>query len=117
MKRRLQPRAHFAAPSAYLLGLLAIFLAGLALRLYGLGSESLWWDEVYAISTMSSPGPLEILRLSSTDNNPPLFYLIEHYWMLLAGDSAFAVRLPSAVAGALAIPVMYGVGGCSSTEA
>jgi mannosyltransferase len=110
MKRRVQPRAHFATPSAYLLGLLAIFLAGLALRLYGLGSESLWWDEVYAISTMSSPGPLEILRLSSTDNNPPLFYLIEHYWMLLAGDSAFAVRLPSAVAGALAIPVMYGVG-------
>jgi mannosyltransferase len=110
MKHQAQPQARFAARSVYLWVVLAIFVGGLALRLYGLGSESLWWDEVYAISTMSSPGPLEIVRLSSTDNNPPLFYLIEHYWMLLAGDSAFAVRLASAVAGALAIPVMYGIG-------
>jgi uncharacterized membrane protein len=98
-------------PEVWHLGaLVAIFVAGLALRLYGLGSESLWWDEVYAISTMAQPGPLEIIRLSSTDNNPPLFYLILHYWMLLAGDSAFSVRLPSAIAGALAIPVMYRIG-------
>ena len=110
MKRYAQPQALFASPRGNLAALLAIFLVGLALRLYGLGSESLWWDEVYAISTMAQPGPLEIIRLSSTDNNPPLFYLILHYWMLFAGDSAFSVRLPSAIAGALAIPVMYGIG-------
>jgi mannosyltransferase len=85
-------------------------MVGLAIRLYGLGSESLWWDKVYAIATMAHPGPLEIIRLSSTDNNPPLSYLILHYWMLLAGASAFSVRLPSAIVGALAIPVMYRVG-------
>jgi uncharacterized membrane protein len=110
MKRYEQLQALFAFPRGYLAALLAIFLAGLALRLYALGSESLWWDEVYAISTMAQPGLLEIIRLSSTDNNPPLFYLILHYWMLFAGDSAFSVRLPSALAGALAIPVMYGIG-------
>ncbi len=92
------------------MALLAIFVGGLALRIYGLGSESLWWDEVYAISTMAHPGPLEIICLSSTDNNPPLFYLILHYWMLLAGDSAFAVRLPSAIVGAVAVLVMYRIG-------
>src|SRR5918994_2648983 len=110
MKRHAQPQSLFASPTGYLLALLAIFVVGLALRLYGLGSESLWWDEVYAITTMAQPGPLEIVRLSSTDNNPPLFYLILHYWMLFFGDSAFSVRLPSAIAGALAVPVMYKIG-------
>ena len=110
MKSYAQPQARFGPPTGDLVALLAIFVVGLALRLYGLGSESLWWDEVYAIATMAHPGSLEIVRLSSTDNNPPFFYLILHFWMLLAGDSAFAVRLPSALAGALAIPVMYGVG-------
>jgi mannosyltransferase len=108
MKRHAQART--ATPAVSLLALLAIFVVGLVLRVYGLGSESLWWDEVYAISTMSHPGALEIVRLSSTDNNPPLLYLFLHYWMLLAGDSAFAVKFPSAVAGALAIPVMYAIG-------
>jgi mannosyltransferase len=110
MKRQAQPLVLFASPVGHTLALLAIIVVGLALRLYGLGSESLWWDEVYAITTMSQPGPLEIIRLSATDNNPPLFYLILHYWMMLAGDSAFAVRLPSAMAGVLAVPVMYRVG-------
>jgi len=110
MKGYARVQARFASPTEYLLALLAISVVGLALRLYGLGSESLWWDEVYAISTMAHPGPLEIVELSSTDNNPPLFYLIVHYWILLAGDSAFAVRLPSAIAGTLAVPVMYAIG-------
>jgi len=88
----------------------ATCVVGLGLRLYGLGSESLWWDGVYAITTMAHPGLLEIIRLSSTDNNPPLLYVIFHYWMLLAGESAFSARLPSGMVGALAIPVMYGIG-------
>ena len=92
------------------MALLAIFVVGLALRLYALGSESLWWDEVYAIRKMAHPGPLEIVRLSSTDNNPPLFYLILHYWILLAGNSEFPVRLPSALAGGFAVLVMYRIG-------
>src|SRR5215208_4471437 len=105
MKQHAQ-QARLVPPIGYLLALLAILVVGLALRLYDLGSESLWWDEVYAIATMAHPGPLEIVRLSSTDNNPPFFYLILHFWMLLAGDSAFSVRLPSAVAGALGVFVM-----------
>jgi len=92
------------------LAFFAIFVVGLVLRLYALGSESLWWDEVYAISEMAHPGPLEIVRLSSTDNNPPLLYLILHYWILLAGSSEFSVRLPSALAGALAVLVIYRIG-------
>jgi mannosyltransferase len=89
--------------------LLAIFVVGLALRLYDLGSESIWYDEVWAVR-IARMEPLEIMRASLGDNNPPLYYLLLHYWILLAGDSEFAIRLPSAIASALAVPLIYGIG-------
>jgi mannosyltransferase len=92
------------------LAVLLIFLLGISLRLYDLGAESIWWDEAYAIKVMAQPGPLDIIRLSSGDNNPPLYYLVLHYWMLMAGSSEVAVRLPSAIFGALSIPMLYRIG-------
>jgi len=89
--------------------LVAIFAVGLALRLYDLGSESLWFDELWAVR-IARMEPLEIIRASLGDNNPPLYYLGLHYWMLLVGDSEVAIRFPSAIASALAVPVIYVIG-------
>jgi mannosyltransferase len=89
--------------------LLAILVVGLALRLYDLGSESLWYDELWAVR-IARMEPLEIVRASLGDNNPPLYYLGLHYWMLLVGQSEVAIRLPSAIASALAVPLIYGIG-------
>src|SRR5829696_2625739 len=89
--------------------LLAIFVVGLVLRLYALGSESLWYDELWAVR-IARMEPLELIRARLGDNNPPLYYLALHYWILLAGDSEFAIRLPSAIAGALAVPLIYAIG-------
>src|SRR5215203_667198 len=89
--------------------LVAIFAVGLALRLYDLGSESLWFDELWAVR-IARMEPLEIIRASLGDNNPPLYYLGLHYWMLLVGDSEVAIRFPSAIASALAVPVIYAIG-------
>src|SRR5215212_6198832 len=89
--------------------LVAIFVAGLALRLYDLGSESIWYDELWAVK-IARMEPVEIVRASLGDNNPPLYYLLLHYWMLFAGDTEFAIRLPSALASALAVPLIYGIG-------
>lgn len=99
-----------AKPEAWHMGaLVAIFAAGLVLRIYDLGSESIWYDELWAVR-IARMAPLEIMRASLGDNNPPLYYLILHYWMRLAGDSEFAIRLPSAIASAFAVPVIYGIG-------
>jgi mannosyltransferase len=54
--------------------------------------------------------PFEIFHASLGDNNPPLYYLLLHYWMLLVGDPEVAIRLPSAIARALGVPVIYGIG-------
>ncbi len=43
--------------------LVTIFVAGLALRLYDLGSVSLWFDELWAVR-IARMEPLEIIRAS-----------------------------------------------------
>jgi mannosyltransferase len=109
MKPSSQLQAIIASPTAWRLALLTTFLAAVALRLYGLGSESLWFDEAWSFK-ISQMDPWQILFSTPEDNNPPLYYLILHYWVLLTGDSEFAIRLPSAIASALAVPLIYGVG-------
>jgi uncharacterized membrane protein len=91
--------------------ILLIFILGLGLRLYDLGGESIWFDE--AVSVMASKlGFLEQIRwsLASSDNNPPLYYAFLRVWVLLFGDSEFAVRLPSAIFGSFSILLIYIVG-------
>jgi mannosyltransferase len=109
MKRHAQQQVRLASLIGYMSALLVIFLAGLFLRLYGLGSESLWLDEATSLR-VAQMDPMQIVFSTPRDNNPPFYYLLLHYWILLAGDSEFAIRLPSAIAGALAIPVIYSIG-------
>jgi uncharacterized membrane protein len=89
-------------PAGQDLALMVLFVTGLALRLYGLGPESVWYLELWVVS-IARMEPVGLVCASLGYNNPPLYYLILHYWMLVAGDSEFAFRLPSAIAGALAI--------------
>jgi mannosyltransferase len=109
MKLEERSRAPAKPEAWHIVTLAAIFVAGVVLRLYDLGSESIWYDELWAVR-IARMEPLEVVRASLGDNNPPLYYLGLHYWMLLAGDSELAIRLPSAIAGALAVPLIYGIG-------
>ncbi len=53
----------------------------------------------------------DLLRFVSTvDHHPPLYYLLLHGWQRLLGDGAAMVRLPSALLGIAAIPVLYWAG-------
>lgn len=80
---------------------LAIFVAGLALRLAGLGRDSLWFDEAFTAQLAALPIP-RLIQGSAGDLHPPLSYLIEWLFLRLLGPSEFAIRLPSALAGAAA---------------
>jgi 4-amino-4-deoxy-L-arabinose transferase-like glycosyltransferase len=80
--------------------LLLIVVAGALLRIITLGGESMWIDEYHSlrmaqlnrIVTEGVPG----------DQHPPGYYLFLTTWINL-GESAFWLRLPSALAGTLAI--------------
>src|SRR3989304_7952380 len=52
----------------------AVLLAGAAVRFWGLGAKSLWFDETYRVFIARQP-PAEIPRLLQTyENQPPMHY-------------------------------------------
>ena len=59
-------------------------------------TQPIWRDEAFSI-LVAQTNPQEIIRATSADFTPPLFYLILHYWMLLFGTSEVVTRLLSLV--------------------
>lgn len=78
-------------------------LAGaIALRWFRIGHESLWFDEAYSIQLASQPIN-RILAERAVDIHPPLYYLLLHGWLGIAGTSEAAARALSAVCDLAAI--------------
>src|SRR5436305_4634131 len=90
---------------------LLLFVIGLALRLYRLGAQSLWLDEGGTWSEVTGrtgKGWLALLgELFSKDAAYPLYHILLKAWVTLAGDSEWALRFPSALAGAATVIVLY----------
>jgi len=87
--------------------LLAILLIGLFLRVHDLSNESIWLDEAFSI--LRAKFDLSQIFFRS-ENTPPLYYAILHWWINLFGDSEFSVRFPSVLFGSLSILMLYKVG-------
>ncbi len=62
----------------------------------GISHESIWWDEAFS-AFMAEHTPSEIMHFIPTDNHPPLYYLLLHLVISIFGNSAWALRLPSAL--------------------
>jgi len=81
-----------------------IAIVALVLRLVTLDRESLWLDEVaslqYAVKSV------ENILFTRSDPHPPLYYLLLHYWVAL-GQNEFILRLPSTMAGAASVLLLY----------
>jgi hypothetical protein len=79
----------------------------LAIRLAWLGSKSLWVDEADSFYFASHAFRDIFSRLC--DPHPPGYYALLRVF-LAWGQSEFWVRLPSAIAGALAVPLLVALG-------
>ena len=90
-----------------LLALLAIMLLGAVLRFYGLGFQSLWGGE---LASWDFGGRDTISRVVQEGSQPPLYFLVLHFARWIFGESEWALRLPSAIAGWLCIPAIYFLG-------
>ena len=90
------------------LPLIAIILAAFALRVWNLGDKALSYDEA-ATAIMSRAAAPDIIAFHWTAafEHLPLWVLGMRAWSLLVGQSEFALRLPSALAGVLAAPLLW----------
>ncbi|GIW12134.1 MAG: hypothetical protein KatS3mg061_3191 [Dehalococcoidia bacterium] len=86
-------------------GILLASAVGFGLRLHELGRAGLWHDEAssWEIARRELPS---LLAAAAAVEHPPVFFLLLHGWMGLAGTSEFALRLPAAFAGTLTLPLL-----------
>jgi len=54
-------------------------------------TQSFWRDEAFSYF-MAKKSILEIIFLTAKDFNPPLYYLVLHFWMKVFGSSEIALR-------------------------
>lgn len=97
---------------------LLLILLGTVLRFHGLGSFSLWEDELFSVATATQSGPwygplvpgknMEQLQLADSfwtwklaDPHPPLYEMALVPWIAVFGVSDFAIRSMGAVFGVL----------------
>jgi 4-amino-4-deoxy-L-arabinose transferase-like glycosyltransferase len=86
---------------------IAIVAFAFAVRIAFLRAQSLWLDE--AVSWQASGWPAaQIVQFSRTvDSQPPGFYLLLHFLRAALGESEYALRLPSAFLGTLAVALTF----------
>ncbi|MCB9076715.1 MAG: glycosyltransferase family 39 protein [Anaerolineaceae bacterium] len=86
--------------------LFLIVLGGLALRLYRLGQQSLWYDETVSAFLAGQSIP-DLIAHTARDIHPPGYYLLLHVWTVLAGNNEFSLAFFSVICGLLIIPLTY----------
>ena len=78
------------------------------MRLVDLGSQGLWYDEVWTHDLANSQLKVMLHRLPNWESTPPLYYLLVWFGRHVSGQSQFSLRLPGALAGIATVPAMWG---------
>ena len=84
-------------------------LGAFAWRVQGLTLQSLWRDEVDAIYFALRNLMDTLTMFKAAGQNGPLYFLALRPWFYWVGASEFALRYPSAMAGAASVPLLWQV--------
>lgn len=88
------------------LAALAIALVAIALRVWGLGRESLWLDEGFTWR-LARLAPLDAIAASRGDVHPPLFVLLVGLLVRIFGDCETTLRALSVVASCASVLIAW----------
>jgi mannosyltransferase len=89
---------------------IVIALIGLFLRVLLLGNKGMGLDETFSV-WFANHSVVDMLKwIVKIDQNPPLYYLLLHFWIARYGDTPYYVRLLSVLFGAATIPLIYLIG-------
>lgn len=94
--------------------MLALLLFALILRLVGVQSRSIWYDEAFSI-LFAQQSPAQILGntlsqesdSSAAEEHPPLYYIVLWGWFKIFGASIFSARLFSILLSLLVILLIH----------
>lgn len=97
--------------------IIGVLLLATGLLFYNLAEDSLWGDEIFT-AIFAAKSPAEIIAFTASDIHPPLYYLLagtlSHTPLWPQGAPGPATdwlwRWPSAMAGVLAVAIVYRLG-------
>jgi len=90
--------------------LLALVVAGAALRFATLGTQSFWIDEGYTVHLLRGSLGHLARGIPKTEETPPLYYVLAWLWTRPFGTSEVGLRSLSALLGMATIPIAYLLG-------
>lgn len=86
-----------------------VIALGAAVRFVGIGTQSLWYDEVSTRVIVTTPIAHLFSAVRIREGSPPLYFALAAVWARIVGTDDAMLRSFSAIVGTLAIPVMYAV--------
>ncbi|MBC7235600.1 MAG: glycosyltransferase family 39 protein [Chloroflexi bacterium] len=98
------------------MGVLALTLLAFALFMWRIDARSIWWDESLSLYRAQQDvayilsNRIDFAGIRTVDQHPPLYFLLLHAVIRLAGESDLVLRFPSAVAATLLVSLLYAVG-------
>jgi mannosyltransferase len=87
--------------------LAALVVLAAALRLWRIGHQSYWLDEVFTVNLVNEDFGGMLSGVGETESTPHLYYLLAWLWAKVAGDGEGALRALSALFGIATVPVAY----------
>ncbi|HZO49351.1 MAG TPA: glycosyltransferase family 39 protein [Gaiellaceae bacterium] len=96
-----------ASPVAALAGVLGV---AAALRFSELGARGFWRDEAVTVQLVRKSFGGMLGAIPHSEGTPPLYYVLAWGWTRLFGTSEAGIRSLSALAGTLAVAVVYLIG-------
>jgi hypothetical protein len=91
------------------LALAGTLVLAFLLRLYRLGAQGFWIDEIFSYVATHPHEPYTFIDYVKNDLHGVLYHTVVYAWSFL-GDSEAWLRLPSVVAGTLAVYLTYRLG-------
>jgi len=93
------------------IALAVVCVAGAALRLATLGTQSLWLDEAVTAQLVRMDLAGMLSAIPDSESTPPLFYVLEWASAQLLGTGEIALRALPAVLGTATIPIVWALAG------
>ncbi len=93
----------------WIIGVILFIVVNLILRLLFINRNDVAMDEPFSI-WWAQHDLSSLFNMLKTENNPPLHFIILHYWIKLFGINTLSVRLPSVIFSSMAAGILFYTG-------